>query len=64
MSENGGKVGETKADEARRKGNLVKAGIGLGIGSAAIAAALMYSNYAKKKAPTTPPHPEDAPPTD
>ncbi len=57
---------ESKADEAKRKANLVKAGIGVGIGSAAIAAALMFNNYAKKKKTdaSKPSHPEDAPATD
>lgn len=57
---------ESKTDEANRKANLVKAGIGVGIGSAAIAAALMFNNYAKKKktTDTKPSHPEDAPATD
>ena len=36
-------------DEARRKANMVKAGIGIGIGSAAIVAALLYSNSARRK---------------
>lgn len=38
-----------EAAEAKRKANIVKAGIGLGIGSAAIAAALLYANSSKKK---------------
>lgn len=36
-------------DEARRKANMLKAGIGIGIGSAAIVAALLYSNSARRK---------------
>ncbi len=38
-----------KAVEARRKANLLKAGIGVGIGSAAIAAALLYANSNRGK---------------
>lgn len=37
------------AADAKRKSNLVRAGIGLGIGSAAIAAALLYANSNRKK---------------
>jgi homoserine kinase len=56
---------KSESEEAKRKSNLIKAGIGLGIGSAAIAAALLYTNNArKKKATDAPAHPEDAPPTD
>ena len=36
-------------DEARRRANMLKAGIGIGIGSAAIVAALLYSNSARRK---------------
>jgi hypothetical protein len=36
-------------DETARKAVLVKAGIGIGIGSAAIVAALLYANHSKKK---------------
>lgn len=36
-----------ESDEARRKSNMLKAGIGIGIGSAAVVAALLYAN--KKK---------------
>lgn len=41
----------TPADEedSRRKANMLKAGIGIGIGSAAIVAALLYSNSARRK---------------
>jgi homoserine kinase len=54
-----------ETEDARRKSNYIKAGIGLGIGSAAIAAALLYTNSAKKKKATdTPAHPQDAQPTD
>lgn len=40
---------QANEDEARRKTNMLKAGIGIGIGSAAIVAALLYSNNARKK---------------
>lgn len=47
-------------DEAERKARLVKAGIGLGIGSAALVAALLYANqHRKKKAPAAPAEPID-----
>jgi len=36
-------------DADARKANWTKAGIGVGIGSAAIVAALLYVNHAKKK---------------
>lgn len=36
-------------DEARRRATMLKAGIGIGIGSAAIVAALLYSNSARRK---------------
>ena len=36
-------------DESRRRANMLKAGIGIGIGSAAIVAALLYSNNARRK---------------
>ncbi len=34
--------------DAKRNSNLVKAGIGIGIGSAAIVAALLYANRSRK----------------
>lgn len=56
----------TPADEedSRRKANMLKAGIGIGIGSAAIVAALLYSNSARRKkgdptAKAKPPEPKD-----
>lgn len=59
-------VPEDKAedDEGRRRANMLKAGIGIGIGSAAIVAALLYSNSARKKKNDTttkakPPEPKD-----
>lgn len=39
-----------KADEERRT-KLVKAGVAVGIGSAAIVAALLYASKVKKKKP-------------
>ena len=36
-------------EDSRRKANMLKAGIGIGIGSAAIVAALLYSNSARRK---------------
>ena len=47
-----------KSDEERRA-KLVKAGVAVGIGSAAIVAALLYASTVKKKAKRTPP-PGDA----
>ncbi len=44
--ENGGMAID---EEAKRRAGLLKAGIGIGIGSAAIVAALLYSNHARKK---------------
>jgi hypothetical protein len=43
--------GEKAADikDSKRNANLVKAGIGIGIGSAAIVAAMLYANHNKKK---------------
>lgn len=40
---------KTDDDESRRRANMLKAGIGIGIGSAAIVAALLYSNSARRK---------------
>jgi hypothetical protein len=51
MSESARKKREA---ERARADNWAKAGIGVGIGSAAIAAALLYVNHAKRK--------KDAPP--
>jgi len=49
MTEDSKSAPVTNDDEARRKANMVKAGIGIGIGSAAIVAALLYSNSARRK---------------
>jgi hypothetical protein len=40
------------SDEATKRAKLVKTGIGIGVGSAAIVAALLYANHNKKKKPT------------
>ena len=52
----------TPADEedSRRKANMLKAGIGIGNGSAAIVAALLYSNSARRKKGDTKVKKEDA----
>ncbi|MFM2100926.1 MAG: hypothetical protein RLZZ366_2465 [Pseudomonadota bacterium] len=42
-------AGKTDDEEAKKRAGLLKAGIGIGIGSAAIVAALLYSNHARKK---------------
>ena len=47
-----------KRDEERRA-KLVKAGVAVGIGSAAIVAALLYASTVRKK-PKRPPHTGDA----
>lgn len=55
MTEDDGKLdletSKTAAEEmdAKRSANLLKAGIGVGIGSAAIVAALLYANHNSKK---------------
>ncbi len=54
MTEDDGKLEAPTAKKAAeaadaKKGKLIKAGIGLGIGSAAIAAALLYVNHNKIK---------------
>jgi hypothetical protein len=41
--------GKATDEEAKRRAGMLKAGIGIGIGSAAIVAALLYSNHARKK---------------
>ncbi len=38
-----------ESDDAKKRAMMLKAGIGIGIGSAAIVAALLYSNSARKK---------------
>lgn len=36
-------------EESERRGRMLKAGIGIGIGSAAVVAALLYANQSRKK---------------
>ncbi len=48
------------SDEGERRTKLVKAGVAVGIGSAAIVAALLYASKVKKPKP----RPTKAPPTD
>lgn len=54
MTEDDGKLDlapASKADEdaeSKRNSNILKAGIGIGIGSAAIVAALLYANRSRK----------------
>ena len=45
---------EKRDDDRRAK--LVKAGVAVGIGSAAIVAALLYASTVRKKPKRTPPH--------
>jgi hypothetical protein len=40
---------ELGSDEEARKAKMLKAGIGIGIGSAAVVAALLYANSARNK---------------
>ena len=47
---------DSKRDEERRN-KLVKTGVAVGIGSAAIVAALLYTSRAKKPKKTIPPKP-------
>jgi hypothetical protein len=53
MTEDEGKLDLTPAkpdpDAAKRNSQYVKAGIGIGIGSAALVAALLYANSGRKK---------------
>lgn len=42
--------------EAERKARMIKAGIGIGVGSAALVAALLYANSNRKKK-AVPAHP-------
>jgi len=42
------KAASAKAVDPKRKGNLIKAGVAVGIGSAAIVAALLYANRKPK----------------
>ena len=45
-------------DEGERRAKLVKAGVAVGIGSAAIVAALLYASKVKKPKPRSPKAPE------
>lgn len=56
------KQDETASERASWAGAAALAGAALG--SAALAAVLLYSSRGKGKAPVTPIHPEDAPETD
>jgi hypothetical protein len=49
MSEDNNSSAPADEEDSRRKANMLKAGIGIGIGSAAIVAALLYSNSARRK---------------
>lgn len=51
MTEDDGKLDTPNAKQAAevKKSKLIKTGIGIGIGSAAIAAALLYVNHSKTK---------------
>ncbi len=40
---------DNEAKDNKRNANLMKAGIGIGIGSAAIAAAMLYASSGRKK---------------
>jgi Na+/H+-translocating membrane pyrophosphatase len=52
----------SKADKSNWTGKAALAGAA--IGSAALAAALLYASRRKESAEKRPPHPEDAPETD
>ena len=52
MSDSEDRGNDRRDDERRAK--LVKAGVAVGIGSAAIVAALLYASTVKKKAKRTP----------
>jgi hypothetical protein len=49
MSEDSKPSTPANEEDSKRKANMLKAGIGIGIGSAAIVAALLYSNSARRK---------------
>lgn len=40
---------DTGTDDEARKGNLLKTGIGIGVGSAALVAALLYASRSRRK---------------
>ena len=54
MSDTDGPEDDRRDDERRAK--LVKAGVAVGIGSAAIVAALIYASTVRKKGKRPPPH--------
>jgi len=60
MSEDSKSSTPANEEDSRRKANMLKAGIGIGIGSAAIVAALLYSNSARRKKGDTRVKMEDA----
>jgi hypothetical protein len=47
-SEAAGLAASAKAVDPKRRANLLKAGVAVGIGSAAIVAALLYANRSRK----------------
>ena len=53
MSDTDGRDNDRRDEERRAK--LVKAGVAVGIGSAAIVAALLYASTVRKKPQRTPP---------
>jgi hypothetical protein len=53
MVKNDTKADEVTPEEAAKRAKLMKTGIGIGVGSAAIVAALLYANHSKKKKPGT-----------
>ena len=52
-------MSDSENRDEERRAKLMKAGVAVGIGSAAIVAALLYASTVKKKAKRTPP-PGDA----
>jgi hypothetical protein len=48
-------MSDTDNNDEERRAKLVKAGVAVGIGSAAIVAALLYASTVKKKAKRNPP---------
>ena len=48
-------MGDTEKRDEERRAKLVKAGVAVGIGSAAIVAALLYASTVKKKSKPKPP---------
>ncbi len=60
MSEEATSSTPASEEDSKRKANMLKAGIGIGIGSAAIVAALLYSNSARRKKGDTKVNTEEA----